>query len=289
MCAQRRYMARVFFLLALALILTACTTPTATPSPQPTMPVGPDVVWDLFIIGDSSLWKLGKAYAAQIEKDVGVQVVLHDNSNNRSSAGAVLKVLQAGSTPQDNLPDALRDADVVVMFVNPEESIDPQYPLDIEQCFLFKAPASCTPESFEQYTADLQAIWAEILRLRDGQPTILRATDLYNPLVSPWNRKNVMRNLHPMLGNDEQCSAAGRRSVQHPLPQPPRRFQRRGSHRRSHAKRATSTVTASILPNLWVSIPPSCYPRWGMRQLSYRQNDNPKTNDSRPATHPKLR
>ncbi|MCG7852772.1 MAG: hypothetical protein MIO92_09640, partial [Methanosarcinaceae archaeon] len=41
-------------------------------------------------------------------------------------------------------------------------------------------------------TADLEVIWAEIFNLRNGQPIILRATDIYNPLVRPWTLKKVL-------------------------------------------------------------------------------------------------
>jgi hypothetical protein len=37
----------------------------------------------------------------------------------------------------------------------------------------------------------LIAIWDEIVQLREGQPTVLRATDLYNPLVVDWQEAGV--------------------------------------------------------------------------------------------------
>ena len=77
------------------------------------------------------------------------------------------------------------------MFTNPVDSVDPEKPLDLDGCFVSRAPASCGPETFAQYTADLKAIWAKILELRAGQPTILRATDIYNPLVLPWSEAGV--------------------------------------------------------------------------------------------------
>ncbi len=188
MNAQRCSMLCVFFLLISTLVTAGCTTSP----PESTMPSGPDDLWDLVIIGDSSLWRVGKAYAAQIEQDVGVKVLLHDFANRYGSAGTVLKVLAPGDDQSEGLVTALKDAEVVVMFVNPMDSIDPEKPHDLEQCFLFKAPETCPPEAFEQYTADLEAIWAEIFKLRDGQPIILRATDIYNPLVRPWTLKKVL-------------------------------------------------------------------------------------------------
>ena len=160
--------------------LVGCTTTK--------LPQGQGAVWNLVVIGDSSLWGVGEAFASQIEKDVGVKVVLEDFALPVLSAGAVLKILQTEESAKLN--DALREAEVVVMFVNPVDSIDPEKPLDLS-CYVSIAPSSCNPASFERWTSDLKAIWAEIFKLRQGQQTILRATDNYNPLVSPWNEHYI--------------------------------------------------------------------------------------------------
>ncbi len=172
--------------------------PTATPGSPPLSsrpPQMPQTEWHLVVIGDSTLWGLGEAFASQIESDLGVQVVLADFALPSLSAGTVLEALHSEGPSrtrlEKELADELRQAEVVVMFVNPVDSVDPERPLNADGCFIKRAPASCSPETFEQYTADLKAIWAEILALRDGQPTILRATDTYNPLVSPWNEGGV--------------------------------------------------------------------------------------------------
>ena len=174
--------------IASALLLGGCTM-------QSELPQGPDAVWDLVIIGDSSLWELGEAYASQIEKDVGVDVALHDFALPALSAGEVLWTLQPGGVPArselEQLAAALKDAEVVVMFVNPINSVDPANPLDLEGCFMSSTPGPCGPASFEKWTTDLKAIWAEIFKLRNDKATILRATDLYNPLVVPWEERGV--------------------------------------------------------------------------------------------------
>jgi hypothetical protein len=154
----------------------------------------PETEWDLVVIGDSSLWGLAEAFASQIEADLGVKVVDHDSTVGGLSAGMVLEALQTGESSNRRLaalPDALRDAEVVVMFVNPLDSVDPEKPLDLDGCFHLKPPKSCSPETWEEYTADLIAIWGKILELRAGQPIILRATDIYNPVVSTWNRYEI--------------------------------------------------------------------------------------------------
>jgi len=182
----------------------AAPTDTPVPPSQPELPKGPEAEWNLVVIGDSSLWGLGEAFASQIEKDVGVKVILEDVTLGGLSAGRVLQALQTGKSLDlqlQRLPDTLRDAEVVVMFVNPLSSVDPEKPLDFGGCFLYRAPESCSPESFEKYIADMKAIWAKILELRAGQPTILRATDIYNPLVSPWNEHDVFEACTVCWGN----------------------------------------------------------------------------------------
>jgi hypothetical protein len=182
--------------------LAATSTPTpASPTPLPPSRT-PDsteeavAAWHLVVIGDSSLWQLGDAFDSQIEKDLGLNVELHDMALPSLSAGSVLQALQTGKSGNFRLvqlPDIFRDAEVVVvvMFVNPTDSVDPAKPLDEYECFLSRPPKACGPESFEKYTADLKAIWARIFELRAGKPAILRATDIYNPLVSPWTEHGV--------------------------------------------------------------------------------------------------
>ena len=188
-------------ILCLALLLVACgpqPSPTAAPepSPAPTEPSAlPKTDWRLVVIGDSSLWRLGKAFAAQIENDLGVRVTLSDYALPNLSAGEVLEDLRRETPPYRRLSpeaiEALRQANAVVMFVNPLHSVDPEHPLDTLACFGNRAPAICDPEAFEPYIADLKAIWARILELRGDEPTILRATDIYNPLVSPWREAGM--------------------------------------------------------------------------------------------------
>jgi hypothetical protein len=180
-----------FVLLGVLVLLGGCAVVGGSPTPQLGLPTGPDAEWDLVVIGDSSLWGLTKAFSAQIEADVGVKVVAHDSTVGGLSAGRVLQALETGESDSARLAalaDVLKDAEVVVMFTNPEDSMDPEELADLEGCFHYKVAGPCRPESFERYTADLTAIWAKILELRDGQPTILRATDIYNPLVSPWKK-----------------------------------------------------------------------------------------------------
>ncbi len=173
-----------------ALVATPTPLPPATASPTPAeMPKGAGTEWRLVVISESSGWGLGEAFAKQIEKDVGVKVVLDDFAIGDLSAGEVLQVLQTGkgSTSRlEALPAALKRAEVVVMFGNPTLSVDVATAGSINSCFGPLAPAPCTPKAFEKYTADLEAIWAKDFELRAGQPTILRAIDVASPFVAGW-------------------------------------------------------------------------------------------------------
>jgi hypothetical protein len=183
------------------------------------MPGGPGAEWQLVVIGDSSLWGLGEAFASQIEKDLGVKVSVEDFALPSLSAGTVLGALQTGKSPNsrlEKLPAAVKEAEVVVMFTNPTDSVDPARPLDFGGCFGCSAPVACEPEAWEKYTADMSAIWAKIIELRARQPTILLATDLYNPLVEQWKDCEIFTACEACWGN---MSAAARQAAQaHGIP-----------------------------------------------------------------------
>jgi hypothetical protein len=175
---------------------TACMPPATSPAATSSstlaeMHKGPGVEWHLVVISESSGWGLGLAFAKQIEKDVGVEVVLDDFAIGNLSAGEVLQVLQTGKGPTsrlEELPVALKRADVVVMFGSPMLSVDAATGESINSCFGSTAPAPCTPKAFEKYSADLEAIWAKVFELRSGQPTVLRAIDVASPFVNDWKK-----------------------------------------------------------------------------------------------------
>ena len=127
------------------IVLTACTAPAApppspTPSPTPLeMPLGPGETWQLVIISDSSLWGVGEALADRIEKDMGVAVEYVDYATGSQSARDVLDALLTGKSPSmalEKLPGVLKEAEYVVVFLNPWGSIDAEHPLDMDQCFM---------------------------------------------------------------------------------------------------------------------------------------------------------
>ncbi len=186
--------------------LTPTTKPTLTSTLKPTpimpLPAGmPTDEWTLVVIGDSSLWGLGRAFAKQIKEDLGVEVVLKDFAEGGLSIGSVLEVLQTGKSARDDileLPQAIKGADIVVMWGNPENSIDPDMPLDFWGCFKREPPKSYAPEAFTKFTTDMEEVWKIFFELNLDHPIILRGTDIYNPVISGWR----------IAGVNESCTEA---------------------------------------------------------------------------------
>jgi hypothetical protein len=169
------------------------TPPDPTPT-IPTLPLGQGAEWQIVVIGDSSLWGLGEALAGQIEKDLGVKVTVYDATVGVLSAGRVLNVLEGGNDNNmmlKGLASQLAEADMVVMWTNPNDSIDPNFPFEVDRCFSRQAPGEYSARGLEKFSADLQSIWTKIFELQQGQPVILRAVDFYNPLVVPWQQAGV--------------------------------------------------------------------------------------------------
>jgi len=55
----------------------------------------------------------------------------------------------------------------------------------------------CSTQALAKYRADLNAIITEIFSLRKGQPTIIRAMNSYNPLISEWKKRGLYDKYKP--------------------------------------------------------------------------------------------
>ncbi len=147
--------------------------------------------WDLLWISDSSGWGVADIYGQFIAEDNDVEVNVMDKWQGALSAGRILQGLKEQNTYNldlDNLREFIAEAEVIVIYGNPEDSRDPSNPGDwncgqasLESCYV----NNCTLESFSQYIADLKEIYSIIFKIREGKPTIIQAIDSYNPrLVS---------------------------------------------------------------------------------------------------------
>jgi hypothetical protein len=152
--------------------------------------------WDLVWISDSSGWDVAEVYAAMVEEDTGIKVNVHDNWIGGLSAGDVLHGLQGTPTPSMQLErnaDEIREAELIVIYGNPEASWSEDNPPDwmcvsiVGQNYV----NNCELSTFDGYVSDLEAIYEFIFELRAGQPTIVRAYDAYNPLIAHFQEQGV--------------------------------------------------------------------------------------------------
>lgn len=173
--------------LIIVLIFTSC-------SPQPSLQDMEE--WDLVWISDSSGWDVAPIYAEMIEEDTGIKVNLIDNWMGGLSAGYVYTVLKGEPTPNatlEHLGEQIKDAEVVVFYANPEESWEEENPADW-MCVSLQMPNyvnNCEMETFDTYIQHLEEIYQMIFELREGQPTIVRAYDAYNPLITRFKEQGV--------------------------------------------------------------------------------------------------
>lgn len=174
-------------LLTTVLLLTSCSS-------QPSLLEMEE--WDLVWISDSSGWDVAQIYAKMIEEDTGIKVNVIDNWKGGLSAGYVYTVLKGEPTPNatlEHLGEQIKEAEVVVFYGNPEESWEESNPADwmcvssLTQNYV----NNCDMETFDTYIQQLEGIYQIIFELREGQPTIVRAYDAYNPLIARFKEQGV--------------------------------------------------------------------------------------------------
>lgn len=154
--------------------------------------------WDLVYICDSTGFGVAEKYGENIERDTRKTVHVKNYATGNLSA---LRILNALRTEPEalfaktfkSLRKDISGAEVIVFFANPRG--DPSkggVEGGMEHCIRTdQPPDDCTPELYEPYVENLNAIYEEILALRNGKPTIIRAVDFYNPLISVHREKNM--------------------------------------------------------------------------------------------------
>jgi hypothetical protein len=148
----------------------------------------------LVFFSDSSGWGVAKRYAAHIEEDLGVTVKVRDMSGPGLSVGTVLAALRGQESrypASAGVPDLIGEAEVVVVYGNPEQSVSESHPGDWNCVSLKPYVKDCSPETFDRYRADLEATYEHILTLRGDAPILVRAFDAYNPLYSVYREQGI--------------------------------------------------------------------------------------------------
>lgn len=180
---------RGFVVVLVVLLLMGCSGEAAMDTSEP---------WDLVWYSDSTGFGLAELWAERIEKELGVEVRVNDFSSGGLPAATVLGWIGEGI----GLPvhrELLAGAEIVVVFGNPRNSGATD---DLETCVSTSTaprdgPSDTSIESWEPYRDVLTSIWEIIFDLRDGEPTILRAMDMYNPVIADWREAGI----------EEECAA----------------------------------------------------------------------------------
>lgn len=169
----------------IVLLALAVLSPTGCSSQEPA-PIQEET-WDLVILSDSTLTGVGMRYAEHIEAANDVDVRLHDAWRGGGSAIALLGGLDEGGWAAE----LVADAEVVVYFGNPMGAVAESQDWDCGEDGATFQVTRCDQDGFAPYREVLEQIPARIENLRDGQPTIVRATEFYAPFIERWREEGV--------------------------------------------------------------------------------------------------
>jgi hypothetical protein len=128
-----------------------------------------------------------------------------DPASGGLSAGAVL-----GKLDRPGIQAEVREAEIILVYGNPTKS---GMVHTSETCMSAdltprEPPSLQTEADWEPYRENLREIYERIFALRGGQRTIVRAMDLYIPVLAPWREAGIEPECRPNL---ELFSAAVRR------------------------------------------------------------------------------
>jgi len=183
--------------------------PTTAAEEQPGSDAGPFPAGepvDLVYLSDSGGTGVAERYVELAAEALDREVRLHDlRVGGRSITGILSSIQHVVS-----LAEQVAEAEMIVLYAHPggleynlpqpnvvtcinasDALQEPTSTLDWEP------PVVATVEDWQPYRDVLDEIYAEIWKLRDGRPLILRAHDIYNGFISSWRE----------LGIEPECTA----------------------------------------------------------------------------------
>ncbi len=194
---MRRLFPWIVLLFSLFIVLMAAGA--CAPGIDPTLPAAnegaglppPGESWDLVYLTDSTGWGVAYPLAARASDDLGVYVQAHDLTHPGLRAEAILTLLA-----QERFAAPVRGAEIVVVFGNPRQSgVDLPQP-DIGTCVSTSSkrrppPAVSTQDDWTPYRQVLGDVMERIWELRDGRATVIRAVDMYTPVLRQWREAGI--------------------------------------------------------------------------------------------------
>lgn len=151
--------------------------------------------WDLVWFSDSTGFGLATLWADRIEQELGVEVVVHDHAVGGLSAATVLHWIDDGASSLPKMKDEVADAEIIVIYGNPANSGSTT---DEVTCASTnpaprEAPSQNSEADWQPYADVLKSIYEIVFDLRDGEPTIVRAMDMYSPVIADWRAAGIER------------------------------------------------------------------------------------------------
>lgn len=142
----------------------------------------------LLYISDSSGYQVASLYAKQAEKALRRQVRVTDWTTNDLTAQQALAMVKSH-------PGVVANAEIIVV-----AGLGPDLggPRDAFGAVCMQPgaekrqpPKIYTVADWAAHRADLDALYAGIWKLRSGAPTVLRATDIWVPVISEWRLAGI--------------------------------------------------------------------------------------------------
>ena len=145
--------------------------------------------WDLVWISDSMGEQVAYRWADQIEEAEGVEVRVHDYVIGFLSMEKAQQMITNDAT----IREEAADAEIIVVYGNNSDTGPADYsgtchtpsptPRD--------PPNAYTQADFAPYGDALRGIYDVIFELRAGQPTVIRAFDVFNGMIADWREAGI--------------------------------------------------------------------------------------------------
>jgi hypothetical protein len=145
--------------------------------------------WDLVYMADSTGWGVAAASAERAQAALGVEVRVRDLTQGGLRMREMLDI--------PPYAERLAEAEIIVVFGNPRTSgIELPEP-DIETCVStssYVRPPRAVSGAVDAaaYRETLGHAFDRIWALREGNPTVFRAADMYSPVLGPWEAGGVL-------------------------------------------------------------------------------------------------
>lgn len=158
----------------------------------------PKEAWDLVFFSDSGGWGVAERYAELASEELGREVRVHDYAVPSQSVAEVLALVTGDAA------ETVAASEIVVVYGNPfGAGADRVTSAEVGGACMNgmnefdDPPAPVTTADWQPYADMLGQVYDEVWQLRDGKPTVLRAIDLYAPVLAEWRAAGI----------EEECTA----------------------------------------------------------------------------------